>query len=88
MEPDAATYRLTRFGLHDREVLLETSDQAEILTAVQKLDAHTLVLDARHGNWAGKSWAFATLFYVWLTGIVTGGAVLALYLIYLKKWMF
>ena len=88
MEPDARTFQLTHYGPHDRQVLVETDDQAEVLGAVRKLNAHGRVIGSRQEKLLQSGWAFATLFYVWLTGIVTGSAVLALYLIYMNKMDF
>jgi hypothetical protein len=88
MEPDAKTFRITRHGVTDMQVLLETTEQSGVTDMAQKLLAHAQVRAARLSTLQQHGWSFATLFYVWLTGIVTGAAGLALYLIYLRKIQF
>jgi hypothetical protein len=90
MEPDAATYRLTRHGTNQIETIVETQDLEAMLVSAQLILAHEQVREARgaSGNVKPSVFRTATLFYVWLTGLVTGAAALALYLIYLKKITF
>ena len=84
MEPDAKTYRLTHHGLQVKTVLLETPDLPGIVEAAGRIWAHQGVRDMRETTPAVVSWRYATLIYIWMTGIVTGAAALALYYIYLK----
>jgi hypothetical protein len=90
MEPDASTYRLTRHGTEQIETILETSDLDAMVVSAQLVLAHLQVRDERAvaSNASKPVFRGATLFYVWLTGVVTGGAALALYLIYLKRITF
>jgi hypothetical protein len=84
MEPDAKTYRLTHMG-ETVQTLLETEDLQAIQNASQNVLAHAEVKRAAMLEAAKTSsaWPFATLGYVWLTGVVTGAALSALAAIYL-----
>lgn len=88
MEPDAKTFRLTHHGTTTKSVLLETQEQAAITLQASEVLAHQNV---RHLRGAGPKQVLqrsAVHLYVWLTGLVTGAAAMALYFIYLKDMRF
>jgi hypothetical protein len=87
MEPDAKTYRLSLYGNNNVDVLLETDNLEEAGAAVIDVSAHGVVAAGRGALAANRvnAWSFATLLYVWLTGLITGVAALALLVIILKK---
>jgi soluble cytochrome b562 len=90
MEPDAKTYRLSYHGVDRIEVLLETTNLAEAKAAAEKVLAIRVVGQARLSVQAAQKaeWRWLTLLYVWMTGVVTGFAALALYVIIMKKLPF
>jgi hypothetical protein len=91
MEPDAKTFRLSHLGVDRIETLLETDDATRVLAAIRSIAAHREVVAARSEPdklALPTTWSYLTLFYVWLTGIITGAAALALYFITLKKLPF
>jgi soluble cytochrome b562 len=90
MEPDAKTYRLSYHGVDRIEVLLETTNLAEAKAAAEKVLAMRVVGQARLSVQAAQKaeWRWLTLLYVWMTGVVTGFAALALYVIIMKKLPF
>jgi hypothetical protein len=91
MEPDAKTFRLAFHGMDRIETLLETEDSTRMLAAIRSVVAHNEVRAARGETdklALPSAWSYLTLFYVWLTGIVTGVAALALLVITLKKLPF
>jgi hypothetical protein len=90
MEPHAKTYRLTHHGVDRIDVLLETEVLSEAVQAARKVEAQNKV---RHIRGERDATAIAhqrwlTMLYVWMTGFVTGLAVLAIYVIYMKKLPF
>jgi hypothetical protein len=88
MEPDAKTFRLSKLGVANVETLLETDDATRMLAAIRSIAAHNEVIASRSGPEKlalPTAWSYATLFYVWLTGIITGVAAYALLVITLKK---
>jgi hypothetical protein len=90
MEPDAKTYRLAHHGVDKIDVLLETEQLDEAVAAARNVLAHHKVEQLRRAPTAAaaaqRQWI--TMLYVWLTGFVTGVALLAIYLIYMKKLPF
>ncbi len=90
MEPHAKTYRLSRIGVDTIDVMLETESLDEALVAARVVLAHRSVEVARAPADVEKSMEsqWITMLYVWLTGVVTGIAVLALYIIHMKKLPF
>lgn len=93
MEPDATTFRLSRYHLNERETLFESQTVADIAAQSLRHMAHEVIKDARFAAaHTGKpdektiaGWSAITLLYVWLTGFVVGVAVLTLLSIYLKN---
>jgi hypothetical protein len=90
MEPDAKTYRLSYHGVDRIDVLLETQNLEEAKEAAEKVLAQRVVNAARFSVEAAQKaeWRGLTLLYVWMTGLVTGFAALALYVIIMKKLPF
>jgi hypothetical protein len=94
MAPDNSTFRLQHIGVNDISILLETVDARSMADEAQRLIAHRIVLADRASNpVAGQpfndgAWRLATLVYVWMTGVITGFAALALVAIYMKKIVF
>ena len=94
MDPDAKTYHLAYIAPNQINTLLQTGNLEEAVKAAENVIAHHAVNVERAGGQhqvrmpASPAWRHATLVYVWLTGVITGGAALAMYLIYLKKMVF
>jgi hypothetical protein len=91
MEPDTKTYRLSEFSTGKIEMLLETENQDEMLTAARRVLSHGKIRQAwksPESDRGSKAWRLATLVYVWATGFIAGAAGLALLSIYLKKLPF
>jgi hypothetical protein len=94
MSPDPKTYHLAFRGRDGLQTLLQTKNFAEVIAASEKVLAHAGLRQSRmvagvFGNTALRAvWPQATLVYVWLTGLVTGAATVALFAIYLKKLPF
>jgi hypothetical protein len=91
MEPDPKTFRLSFHGLDRINTLLETEDPHRMLAAIRSVLAHEQVIAARGGPdrlTLPTAWSYITLLYVWITGIITGVAALALLVIVLKKMPF
>lgn len=90
MQPDAKTYHLDYVGTDKIDVLLETESLAEAQKAAEKVLALQVVEQARKavGDSEKASRRWITLLYVWLTGVVTGFAALALYAITMKELPF
>jgi hypothetical protein len=84
MEPDAKTYRLVHMG-ETMQTLLETQDVHAMQNASATVLAHAEVKRAAKPEMAKNTsyLSFATLGYVWLTGVITGAALWALAVIYL-----
>lgn len=94
MRPDAGTFQLASHG-HDRiETILETGSLDEMVAACSSRLAHGQVFASRQANNRDASVpeiapAFpSTLVYVWMMGVITGVAILALCAIYMKKMGF
>lgn len=87
MEPDAKTYRLSHHGIDRIDVLLETSALNEAVKAGHKVQALNKVRHIRsdRDEAASAHQRWMTMLYVWMTGFVTGVALLATYLIYMKQ---
>lgn len=91
MDPDPKTFRLSFHGLDRIDPLLETEDPQRMLAAIRNVLAHGQVTAARGGPdrlTLPTAWSYITLLYVWITGIITGVAALALLVIVLKKMPF
>jgi hypothetical protein len=90
---EGRSYRISRVKPEAIETVLETDSKIGVLAAAQRILAHGYVRDVRTGTPttsppAERIWGSATMFYIWLTGVVTGIAVLSLAAIYLKKLPF
>jgi hypothetical protein len=90
MEPDPRTYRLTFDAQSGREILLETTDRAELLARLKQVIAHQIVARART---AGPAWLSPSLPAVtaemvpglaFIGGAVVGALVASLLFILLK----
>ncbi len=90
MEPDAKTYRLSFVGPDKIEVLLETENLVEAKEAAENALALKVVAQTRKAviDSQKAEWRWMTLLYVWMTGVVTGIAALALYVITMKELPF
>lgn len=90
MEPDAKTYRLSYHDKHKIDVLLESEDLQTVVAAVKNVQAHQFVgMTRRAGSGPQKTeWQWLTLMYVWMTGVITGIAALAIYSIIMKSLPF
>jgi hypothetical protein len=88
MQPDSSTYRLNAYGTDKIDLLLETESLIKISGACERVlvqaDVRRLWQESGKRN-ADSHYSFTTLLYVWGTGFVAGGALLALLSIYLKK---
>jgi hypothetical protein len=91
MEPDPKTFRLSFHGVDRIDTLLETEDITRMLAAIRSVLAHGQVNAARGAPdrlTMPTAWSYMTLFYVWMTGIVTGVAAVTLLVMILKKLPF
>jgi hypothetical protein len=87
MRPDAGTYQLTVHGREKIEVVLETKNLDEIVAECSRHLAHAEVVGARAMSMEELMPAPASqakLIFVWMLGVFTGVAVLALCAILLK----
>jgi hypothetical protein len=87
MRPDAGTYQLSVHGRDRIDVVMETKNLDEMVSECSRHLAHAGVLAARQTEGQepkpGGS-GQAMLIYVWMMGVITGVAVLALCAILLK----
>ena len=91
MRPDAGTYQLSVHGRDRIEILLQTGNLDEVVAECGRRLAHGRVAASRQpiNTDSVVTQAKPTLLvYVWMTGVVTGIAVLALCAILLKKLPF
>lgn len=94
MEPDFRTYRLLQDNQGGREVLLETSDRAEMVNYLKTYLAHRMI--ARERNIARalplaqsvRGFSMGALLYAWLTGFMLGVLVLLVAAILSEKLHF
>jgi hypothetical protein len=87
MRPDAGTYQLSVCGQDRIDVVLETQNLDEMVAEASRHLAHEGVMAARQAaklDSKPASPAPGMLIYVWMMGVMTGVAVLALCAILLK----
>ena len=94
MEPDAGSYRLKFHSPNQITTILETRSLDDVVVACARVLSHSKIKAARAGVVELMSaepvlhWAQTTLVYVWFTGVLTGIALLTLYVIIMKRLPF
>jgi hypothetical protein len=94
MAPDPRCYRLTQDLQSGREVLLETTDRAEMVEKIKEYMAHRLVARERLIATSTRPrpqpdrYSASALLLTWLAGFAAGALAVAIAFIILKRWNF